>query len=358
MAWLIHRHLEAIALPASGGLRDILPVRSAILPDTVLLFEPTPFAVCLMGPTACGKTRAAVELVQNYPCEIISVDSAMIYRGLNIGSGKPDEATLARAPHRLINIRDPAEPYSAAEFRTDAIREIREVLAKGRIPLLVGGTMLYFKVLRDGLASMPAAVPEVRQRILMLAETEGWQAVHARLQQVDPAAAQRIHPNDPQRLQRALEVFEITGKSLTALHSEKPSEGLNELPCELKFVAMLPESRADLHRVIAERFHAMLERGLVDEVANLRARGDLHTDLPALRSVGYRQVWEYLAGQVDHTTMVERGIAATRQLAKRQLTWLRSWPDLATVQCKLGFEDANNMKNYLNSLMASPFSGG
>jgi tRNA dimethylallyltransferase len=328
------------------------------MPDHILPIETAPFAICLMGPTACGKTRAAVELVQTYPCEIISVDSAMIYRGLDIGSGKPDAATLALAPHRLIDIRDPAEPYSAADFRSDAIREIRSVLANGRIPLLVGGTMLYFKVLRDGLAPMPAAVPEIRQRILDLAEAEGWQAVHARLQQVDPAAAQRIHPNDPQRLQRALEVYEITGKSLTELHSEPATDGLSDLPCELKFVAMLPENRAELHRVIAERFHAMLAQGLVDEVANLRARGDLHPNLPALRSVGYRQAWEYLAGDVDYATMVEKGIAATRQLAKRQLTWLRSWPDLATVSCTLGFEDANNMKNYLNSLMASPFSGG
>lgn len=319
--------------------------------------ENKPFAICLMGPTACGKTRAAVELVQQYPCEIISVDSAMIYRGLDIGSGKPDAATLARAPHRLIDVRDPAEPYSAAEFRADAIREIGKVLANGKIPLLVGGTMLYFKVLRDGLAPMPAAVPEVRQRILEMAEAAGWQAVHARLQQIDPAAARRIHPNDPQRLQRALEVYEITGKSLSELHSATGSPNLDDLPCELKFVAMLPDSRAELHRLIAERFHAMLKQGLVDEVANLRARGDLNTNLPALRSVGYRQVWEYLAGDIDHSTMIEKGIAATRQLAKRQLTWLRSWPALAKVPCTLEFEDANNMKNYLNSLMPSPFRG-
>ncbi|MES2626911.1 MAG: tRNA (adenosine(37)-N6)-dimethylallyltransferase MiaA [Pseudomonadota bacterium] len=311
-----------------------------------------------MGPTACGKTRAAVEFVQQYPCEIISVDSAMVYKGLDIGSGKPDHATLAIAPHRLIDIRDPAEPYSAAEFRTDAIREINAVLAKGKIPLLVGGTMLYFKVLRDGLASMPAAVPAVRQRILDLAESEGWQAVHARLQQVDPEAALRIHPNDPQRLQRALEVYEITGKSLTELHGEPTATQGEALPCELKFVAMLPADRSALHQVIAERFHTMLDQGLVDEVAGLRARGDLDKDLPAIRSVGYRQVWEYLDGATDYATMVEKGIAATRQLAKRQLTWLRSWPDLTALPCTLGVEDANNMKNHLNYLMVSPFSGG
>jgi tRNA dimethylallyltransferase len=311
-----------------------------------------------MGPTACGKTRAAVELVQQYPCEIISVDSAMVYRGLDVGSGKPGRATLALAPHRLIDIRDPADPYSAADFRKDAIREINAVLAMGKIPLLVGGTMLYFKVLRDGLAAMPAAEPAIRQRILDIAETEGWQAVHARLQQVDPKAALRIHPNDPQRLQRALEVYEITGKSLTILHAESAPDPLDELPCILKFVAMLPTSRAALHQVIADRFHAMLKQGLVEEVANLRARGDLDSNLPAIRSVGYRQVWEYLDGAVDYATMVEKGIAATRQLAKRQLTWLRSWPELTALPCTLGVEDANNMKNYLNSLMTSPFSGG
>jgi tRNA dimethylallyltransferase len=327
------------------------------MPDNALPSENRPFALCLMGPTACGKTRAAVELVKKYPVEIISVDSAMIYRGLDIGSGKPDAATLAQAPHRLLNIRDPAEPYSAAEFRTDAIHEITEVLAQGKIPLLVGGTMLYFKVLRDGLSAMPAASPAVRQRILDLAETEGWQAVHARLQQVDPDAAARIHPNDPQRLQRALEVYEITGKSLTDLHAALPAEGVTDLPCELKFVAMLPQSRTELHRVIAERFHAMLNQGFIEEVAGLRAREDLNVNLPALRSVGYRQVWEYLAGDIDHATMVDKAIAATRQLAKRQLTWLRSWPDLATVQCTLGFEDANNMENHLKSLMVSPFRG-
>jgi tRNA dimethylallyltransferase len=232
-----------------------------------------------------------------------------------------------------------------------------EVLANGRIPLLVGGTMLYFKALRDGLAFMPAAAPAVRQRILNLAETEGWQAVHARLQQVDPAAARRIHPNDPQRLQRALEVYEITGKPLTELHAETPTAGLLELPCKLEFVAMLPQSRAELHRVIAERFHAMLKQGLIEEVAGLKARGDLDANLPALRSVGYRQVWEYLDGEVDRATMVEKAIIATRQLAKRQLTWLRGWPDLATVECTLGFEDANNMENHLKSLMRAPFSG-
>src|SRR5688572_450045 len=192
-----------------------------------------PPAICLMGPTACGKTRAAVELVEQGPFEIISVDSALVYRGLDIGSGKPDKATLAKAPHRLIDIRDPSEPYSAASFRADAIREMAEVLARGKIPLLVGGTMLYFKVLRDGLAAMPSATPEIRQRILDQAHNEGWPALHARLQLVDPISAARIHPNDPQRLQRALEVYEASGRSLTTLHQESPVGDAPDLPCEL-----------------------------------------------------------------------------------------------------------------------------
>ncbi len=317
-----------------------------------------PLAICLMGPTACGKTRIAVELAQRYPVEIISVDSAMVYRGLDIGSGKPDQATLALAPHRLLDIRDPAEPYSAAEFRADALREINAVLANGNTPLLVGGTMLYFKVLRDGLAAMPSAVPAIRQRILALAQAEGWHAVHARLQQVDPQAALRIHPNDPQRLQRALEVYEISGKSLSSLHQENAAGTVSDLPCELKFVALMPSNRAALHQAIADRFHVMLQQGLVDEVASLRTRPDLNKDLPAIRSVGYRQVWEFLDGESDYSAMVEKGIAATRQLAKRQLTWLRSWPDLTALPCTLGSEDGNNMKNYLNSLGPSPFSGG
>jgi tRNA dimethylallyltransferase len=308
-----------------------------------------PPAICLMGPTACGKTRVAVELAENGPFEIISVDSALVYRGLDIGSGKPDAATQLRAPHRLIDIRDPAQPYSAAEFRNDAIREMRAIVTRGKLPLLVGGTMLYFKALRDGLATMPSATPAIRQRIVDLAAAEGWGAVHQRLQQVDPEAAARIHPNDPQRLQRALEVYEASGITLSALHQAQHAGQTGDLPCELVFVAMLPEQRAQLHQLISERFHAMLKAGLVDEVAALKQRKDLHADLPSLRSVGYRQVWEYLDGQVDHSTMVDKGIAATRQLAKRQLTWLRSWPDLAELTCSLAVEDATIVKNHLKS---------
>lgn len=313
-----------------------------------------PPAICLMGPTACGKTRAAVELVASGPFEIISVDSALVYRGLDIGSGKPDAATLMRAPHRLIDIRDPAVAYSAAQFRDDAIREMKAVLARGKVPLLVGGTMLYFKALRDGLAAMPSATPEIRQRILDLANTEGWGAVHARLQAVDPVAAKRIHPNDPQRLQRALEVYEASGQSLSSLHEQQPLGQVDDLPCELHFIAMLPQDRAALHQLIAERFHTMLSAGLVDEVKTLKQREDLHAELPSIRSVGYRQVWEFLDGVVDYATMTSKAIAATRQLAKRQLTWLRGWRELSELPCSLASDDVTNVKNHLKNQSRIP----
>jgi tRNA dimethylallyltransferase len=306
-----------------------------------------------MGPTACGKTRAAVELATKGPFEIISVDSALVYRSLDIGSGKPDAQTLARAPHRLVDIRDPAQPYSAADFRADAIAAMRDIIAKGKIPLLVGGTMLYFKALKDGLAAMPSATPEIRQRITDLAAAEGWPAMHQRLQAVDPQAAARIHPNDPQRLQRALEVYEATGTSLTTLHQTQALEPVTDLPCELLFVAMVPTSRQRLHEVIAERFAAMLAAGLVDEVAALKQRADLHPGLPSIRSVGYRQVWEYLDGHTDYPVMVAKGIAATRQLAKRQYTWMRSWSDLHELPCSLTVEDAINVENYLKTRMSA-----
>jgi tRNA dimethylallyltransferase len=306
-----------------------------------------------MGPTACGKTAVAVELVEAFPFSIISVDSALVYRGLDIGSGKPDSTLLARAPHRLINIRDPAQAYSAAEFRHDALQAIQEVQLEGRIPLLVGGTMLYFKVLRDGLASMPAATPEIRARILEQAHSSGWPALHQRLQQVDPEAAARIHPNDPQRLQRALEVFESSGKPLSELHRTAHLEGPDSLPFRLLFLGMLPRERKALHEQIARRFHTMLEQGLVEEVRGLHARGDLDASLPAMRSVGYRQVWEYLDGRIDYQTMVDKGIAATRQLAKRQLTWLRSWKELHEIPCGLSGEDVKFVKEHLKKLNGS-----
>lgn len=283
-----------------------------------------------MGPTASGKTRVAVELAQKYPFEIISVDSALVYRGLDIGSGKPDAETLGAAPHRLINIRDPKETYSAADFRADALVAMAEITAAGQIPLLVGGTMLYFKVLRDGLANMPAADQTVRQKIRILAKEKGWKAVYDRLKEVDPDSARRIHPNDPQRLQRALEVYEITGKSMTQFRKEEKHQLNNSLPppYTMHYVAIYPQQRKTLHQHIETRFQQMLNAGFVKEVALLRDRGDLSNSLPAIRSVGYRQIWDYLAGDYGYDIMIEKAVAATRQLAKRQLTWLRSWPEL------------------------------
>lgn len=295
-----------------------------------------PAALCLMGPTASGKTRVAIELIKHHPFEIISVDSALVYRGLDIGSGKPDADTLKLAPHRLVDIRDPSEAYSVAEFREDVTQAMGEIHRAGKIPLLVGGTMLYFKALRDGLATMPAANPEIRQKILEQGEKNGWATVHKRLAEVDPESAQRIHPNDPQRLQRALEIYEITGKSMTQFHKEEKlnRKSTSSLPFNLHYTAIVPTDRAVLHQQIETRFHQMLNDGLLEEVRQLKSRDDLHASLPALRSVGYRQVWEYLNGDYDYDTMVEKALAATRQLAKRQLTWLRSWPDLTELDNK------------------------
>ncbi|HLT64395.1 MAG TPA: tRNA (adenosine(37)-N6)-dimethylallyltransferase MiaA [Pseudohongiella sp.] len=283
-----------------------------------------------MGPTASGKTALAIDLVQRFPMEIISVDSAQIYRDMDIGTGKPDAETLAIAPHRLIDFLDPAEAYSAARFCTDARREMADIRAKGRIPLLVGGTMLYFKALRDGLATMPSADPEIRAKIEAQAAAEGWAAVHAELAKVDPVAAARIHPNDPQRLQRALEVYLVSGQSLTEWQQQAKQQSgqMNEDDESLLFLGIQPSDRAVLHERIAQRFRSMVELGLTDEVAKLKARGDLHLGLPSMRSVGYRQVWQYLDGDYGYDAMMERGIIATRQLAKRQITWLRSWGDL------------------------------
>jgi len=289
--------------------------------------DPRPLAICLMGPTASGKTALALALADHLDCELISVDSAQVYRGMDIGTAKPEPAVLARYPHRLIDIRDPAEPYSAAEFRRDALAAIAEILAAGRTPLLVGGTMLYFRALIHGLADMPGADPAIRAGIAALAAREGWGAVHRRLAEVDPGSAARIDPANRQRVQRALEVFLASGRPMSSLHAaQRPAA---DLPCRLLQLALVPADRAALHRRIAERFHAMLVAGFLDEVRVLQARGDLHPDLPSMRSVGYRQAWDYLEGRLSRDAMVERAIAATRQLAKRQLTWLRSWPDLA-----------------------------
>lgn len=287
-----------------------------------------PPAIFLLGPTASGKTQLALELHERQPVELISVDSAQVYRGLDIGSGKPDAATLERHPHRLIDIRDPAEPYSAADFRRDALQAMHEVSAAGRIPLLVGGTMLYFKALRDGLADLPEADPALRARLEAQAREEGLPALHRRLREVDPESAARIRPGDPQRLLRALEVWELSGRPLSELHRAQTPQ---PLPFRLRQFALLPE-RADLHARIELRLRDMLARGFVDEVARLHARGDLHLGLPAVRSVGYRQIWDFLEGRDDYPGMVDKALAATRQLAKRQVTWLRGWEQLELLE--------------------------
>ncbi len=283
--------------------------------------RPRPEAVCLMGPTASGKTDLAVALVERLPMEIVSVDSAQVYRGMDIGTGKPDPETLQRAPHHLIDILDPVHSYSAADFRRDALERIDAIRRRGRVPLLVGGTMLYFKALRDGLAPMPAADEAVRRRIDAFAAAEGWPAVHRWLASVDPESARRIQPGDPQRLQRALEVYLVSGRTMTELHRRGHDA---PTPC-LQWLAIQPPTRRVLHDRIATRFHRMLARGFVEEVELLHARGDLSPQMPSMRSVGYRQIWQYLEGALSFDAMVERGIIATRQLAKRQITWLRGW---------------------------------
>ncbi len=303
-------------------------------------------AVFIMGPTASGKTDLAVQCVQQFPCEIISVDSALVYKDMDIGTAKPDEDLLNIAPHRLINLIEPTQAYSAARFRKDALHEMADISAKGRIPLLVGGTMLYYKALEDGLSILPSAEPEIRQQIEEEAEQLGWEAMHRLLQEIDPVSAKRIHPNDPQRIQRALEVYRATGKTLTEFWKEQKSESL---PFDVIKIAFLPEDREYLRQRIADRFHLMLELGFVEEVRGLMARGDLNLDLPSMRCVGYRQVWEYLEGKMDYETMVEKAITATRQLAKRQITWLRK-------QRNCNFYDVNPanypeiLKNLKNSL--------
>jgi tRNA dimethylallyltransferase len=278
-------------------------------------------AVLLMGPTASGKTDLAVTLVQRGWCEIISVDSAMVYRGMDIGTAKPDAATLARAPHRLIDVVDPADAYSAGRFVADALREMDQIRDAGRVPLLVGGTMLYFRALQQGLAALPDADPQLRAELDARARTEGWPAMHQQLAHVDPDAAARIHPNDAQRIQRALEVFRLTGSPLSRLQAATRSPA-----ARYRFVklAAMPGDRATLHARIERRLDKMLEAGFLDEVRRLRARGDLHPGLPALRAVGYRQLWQHLAGETDLDTARTDAVRATRSLAKRQLTWLRA----------------------------------
>lgn len=290
-----------------------------------------PLAVAIMGPTASGKTAAALEIASQIPCEVISVDSALVYREMDIGTAKPSAEERAAVPHHLIDILDPLEAYSAMQFRQDALRLVGEIHQRGRLPLLVGGTMLYFKVLRDGLDDLPEAEPEVRARLDKEAAEVGMPAMHAKLAGLDPETAARLKPNDSQRIQRALEIIELTGQPMSQLLAKRPK---TPLPFDLLPISLEPSDRSVLHARIAARFDAMLRDGaLIDEVKALRARGDLHLGLPSMRCVGYRQVWEYLDGDCDFETMRDKGIAATRQLAKRQITWLRSMPDRIVVDC-------------------------
>jgi tRNA dimethylallyltransferase len=296
-----------------------------------------PFHLCLAGPTASGKTAAALALAQRHPVEIISVDSALVFRGMDIGTAKPSAAELAAVPHHLINIRDPLNAYSAAEFVRDAQALIADISARGKLPVLAGGTMLYFKALFDGLDDMPAAHPEVRAAIEAEAAQRGWPALHAELAAIDPITAARLAPADSQRIQRALEVFRVSGKPLSYFHSAQSaikSEAAGAISTGAStLISLEPTDRAWLHARIAQRFDAMLELGLLDEVRNLRARGDLHRDLPSMRCVGYRQAWEALDGDWPLAELRERGLAATRQLCKRQITWLRSMPERQIIAC-------------------------
>lgn len=275
-------------------------------------------SVFLLGPTASGKTGAACALVERLPLEIVSVDSALVYRGLDIGAARPDEDTLQRAPHHLIGLVDPGTPYSAGRFRDDALAAMQAIRSQGRVPLLAGGTMMYFHALEHGLAAMPPADPGVREDLERERAERGLDALHAELAEVDPDAAARIHPNDPQRIQRALEVYRSTGCPISDFQAESPG-----LPDHLLRLAIAPSDRSRLHERIERRFDTMLEQGLVEEVERLRNRPGLHPDLPSMRAVGYRQVWQYLDGEIDRNEMRDRAIAATRQLARRQLTWLR-----------------------------------
>jgi tRNA dimethylallyltransferase len=280
--------------------------------------------IFLMGPTASGKTALALELSQHIDCEIISVDSALIYQGMDIGTAKPTAAEQAKVPHHLIDIIDPADSYSVSSFRRDAEQLIGEIIARGRTPVLAGGTMMYYNALIKGLSALPAANACVRADLEEQAALFGWTALHDKLSQVDPVSAERIHPNDPQRLLRALEVFEIAGRSMTDLQAENSGP----IPYSIAQFAIAPDNRAILHERIAQRFHLMLEQGFLSEAERLYYRGDLHLDMPSMRCVGYRQAWLHLSGDYTYDEMVERGIIATRQLAKRQLTWLRGWDNV------------------------------
>ena len=302
--------------------------------------------IFLMGPTASGKTELAFEIADEFACEIISVDSVMVYRGLDIGSAKPDADTLKKYPHHLVNILEPEQSYSAADFRDDALRLIKSSHSKHKIPLLVGGTMLYFSTLLRGISKMPSADAGVRKKITQLADENGWEFVHAKLAEVDSRAAVRIHQNDPQRIQRALEVYELTGRPISEWHDDSEN---NQLPFDVLKLALIPEDRAQLHGLIEKRFDQMLEQGFLDEARTLYQRESLHLDLPSMRSVGYRQACKHFDGEYDVTTMREKAIIATRQLAKRQLTWLRSESSLCAISAeKCNFYDVRQqIQSYL-----------
>ncbi len=289
-----------------------------------------PPAIFLMGPTASGKTGVAVELVQRMPVELISVDSALVFRDMDIGTAKPDAATLTRAPHHLIDIIDPTEAYSAAAFRKGALRLMADITARGKMPLLVGGTMLYFKALREGLSPLPQADAALREQLDAEIAQHGIEHLHAKLAQVDAETAARLHSTDTQRVQRAMEIFLVSGKPMSELikHQEQ-----DPLPYAITPIALIPSDRAVLHQRIAVRFEQMLKDGLVDELRGLRDKYDLHRDMTSMRCVGYRQAWEFMEGEISKAELSEKGIAATRQLAKRQLTWLRSMPDSIEFDC-------------------------
>jgi tRNA dimethylallyltransferase len=309
-----------------------------------------PLAVAIMGPTASGKTAAALAIARERPVEIISVDSALVYRGMDIGTAKPTAEELAAVPHHLIDIIDPLDAYSVAQFRADAIRLVDEISARGKLPLLVGGTMMYFKGMTEGLDDLPTASPEVRAAIEAEAERIGWPGMHAKLRAVDPVTAERLKPNDAQRINRALEIFTLSGKPMSELLTGRPQLAL---PFELVSYALEPSDRSVLHSRIALRFDQMLgesdDEGLVPEVARLRARGDLNPALPSMRCVGYRQAWEYLDGRITRDALRETGIIATRQLAKRQLTWLRAMPERIVVDC-LGKDPAGELLAHVTAL--------
>lgn len=299
-----------------------------------------PPVICLMGPTASGKTALAMELYKHLPCDIISVDSALVFKDMDIGTAKPTKEELAEYPHRLINLKDASESYSAAEFCSDALKEIAQIRAKNRIPLLVGGTMMYFKSLIEGISPLPAADPEVRKQIEKEASEHGWEYMHQQLAEFDAIAAKRIHPNDPQRLTRAIEVYRITGNNLSQLTEIKG----DKLDGDVLQFCIAPKDRKDLHDRIALRYEQMIAQGFEAEVVKLKARKDLHENLPSIRCVGYRQMWQYLNGEYDHEEMVFRGICATRQLAKRQLTWLRNWSGMQW----LHMEDKDNLQQIMS----------